>query len=51
MKFHWHKHKAQKDAPFLWSIIHKVEAVNECCGRILVEIDKSYSHYGLQFVE
>lgn len=32
-------------------VIHKVVAVNEWRGRILVEIDKKCFHCGSQFVE
>jgi hypothetical protein len=47
----WHKAKAQKEAAFLWSVIHKAVAVNEWRGKISVEIDQSCPHCGPQSVE
>ena len=44
----WHKTKAQKEVTSLWLGIHKVVTVNECCGKISVEIDKSCPHCGPQ---
>lgn len=42
-----HKHKAQNNAAFFWSVIHKAIVVNIWHGRISAEIDKSYPHCGL----
>ena len=47
----WHKNKAQKEAAFLWLVIHKVVGVNEWCSWISVEIEQSCPHCGSQFVE
>jgi hypothetical protein len=46
-----HKAKAQKEASFLWSVIHKAFAVNEWHGNISTEFDKSCIHYGSHLVE
>ena len=35
----------------MWLVIHGVEVVNEWCGRVSMEIDKSCPHIGSQFVE
>jgi hypothetical protein len=37
----WHNHKAQKEAAFLWYVIHNVVPVNKWREHILGEIDKS----------
>ena len=47
----WHKAKAQKEAAFLWSIIHKAVAVNEWRGKFLMAINKSCPYCGPQLVE
>ena len=41
---------AHKEANFLWSIIHKVVAMNRWHGRILTKIDKNCLHCDPQFV-
>lgn len=46
-----HKAKAQKEAGFIWSVIHKAVAVNERRGKISMKIDKSCPHCGPQSVE
>lgn len=53
MRWHiiWHMHEAQNEATFLWSIIHKVVALNKCRVQISREIDNSFLHCGPQFVE
>ena len=47
----WHKAKAQKEATFLWSVIHKAMAINEWHSKISVEIDQSCSHCGPQLIK
>ena len=47
----WHKAKAQKEVAFLWSVIHKPVAVDECHGKISIEINKSFPSYGPQSVK
>jgi hypothetical protein len=47
----WHKATAQKEAAFLSLVIHKVVVVNEWCGKLSVEIDKSCPHCDPQLVE
>ena len=35
----------------VWFLTHKALAVNEWCGKVSVEIDKSCAQHGLQSVE
>ena len=45
------KHKARKEASFLWSVSHKAVPANKRRGQIWVEIDKSCLHCGSPSVE
>ena len=47
----WHKAKAQKEAAFLYSVIHKALVVNEWRSKISTKIDQSCPHCGPWSVE
>ena len=47
----WHKHKAHREVALLWSVSHKVVALNKWHGRISMEVDKSCPRCSLEAME